>query len=32
LPLAFSPLIVPGALIGIGMASWLWISNLQKRL
>jgi len=32
MPLAFSPLVVPLALVSIGMASWLWISNLQKRL
>lgn len=31
-PLVIPPLLVPISLIGIGLAGWLWISNLQKRL
>lgn len=31
-PLAFPPLLMPLSLLGIGVAAWYWISNLQKRL
>lgn len=32
LPLAIPPVVTPVALISIGCAAWLWMSNLQKRL
>lgn len=32
LPLAIPPLVTPIALVSIGSAAWLWMSNLQKRL
>jgi hypothetical protein len=32
LPLVIPPIVTPVALISIGCAAWLWMSNLQKRL
>lgn len=31
-PFPVTPLIIPAALLGIAVAGWFWISNLQKRL
>ncbi len=31
-PVIVTPLLIPGALVMLAFAGWLWISNLQKRL
>lgn len=32
LPVPVSPLLMPFALASVGLAAWIWVSNLQKRI